>query len=220
MTMKRLSTILFLFIGITTFIPISSAFANGNDSLVAALNAKAIDLCQHKKYADSEKTFKQLFRIQGAVLPDEGAYYYGVASFYLKKYEQARKAFDRFETLSQASDSLKKESVEFRYDMDCYEKGYFEYPEVCLHCNGEGHLDETCATCKGNGRQYCPVCSGTGVAVSKGGIGGDNYSTCNRCAGKGVIDCLTCKGKGHVMQSCSVCKGKGTVMMRGICKDE
>ena len=218
--MKRLSIILFLFIGISTVLLCKSAFADTQDSTVNALTAKAIVLCQDKKYADSEKTFKQLFRIKGAVLPDDAAYYYAVSSFYLKKYEQSRRAFDRFETLAQASDSLKKESIEFRYDMDCYEKGYFEYPEVCMHCDGEGHLDEPCATCKGNGRQYCPVCSGTGVAVSKGGLGGDNYSTCNRCAGKGVIDCLTCKGKGHLNQACSVCKGKGTIMMRGICKDE
>lgn len=218
--MKRLSTILFLFIGISLVTNCMPVFADNNDSLVTALSAKGIALCQGKKYAEAEKTFKQLFRIKGAVLPDECAYYYGVASFYLKKYTQARTALSRFETLMQAPDSLKKEAVEFRYDMDCYEKGYFEYPEVCMHCDGEGHLDEPCATCKGNGRQYCPVCSGTGVAVSKGGMGGDNYSTCNRCAGKGVIDCLTCKGKGHLNQACSVCKGKGTVLMRGICKDE
>jgi len=218
--MKRLSIILFLFIGLTVIAPCTSLFAQGNDSIVNALTAKAIALSQTKKYEDAEKTFKQLFRIKGAVLSDDVAYYYGVSSFYLKKYEQSRRAFERFETLAQASDSLNHEAVEFRYDMDCYEKGYFEYPEVCMHCDGEGHLDEPCATCKGNGRQYCPVCSGTGVAVAKGSLGGDNYSTCNRCSGKGVIDCLTCKGKGHLVQSCSVCKGKGTVMMRGICKDE
>jgi hypothetical protein len=218
--MKRLSIILFLIIGISTVMHCTPAFADNQDSLVTAMTAKAIALCQSKKYGESEKTFKQLFRIKGVVLSDDAAYYYAVSSFFLKKYEQSRKAFDRFETLALASDSLKAESVEFRYDMDCYEKGYFEYPEVCAHCEGKGHLDEICPTCKGNGRQYCPVCSGTGVAVSRGGLGGDNYSTCNRCAGKGVIDCLTCKGKGHVNQSCSVCKGKGTVMMRGICKDE
>lgn len=218
--MKRLSIILFLFIGFTVIVPCTRVFAQGNDSVVTALTAKAIALSQNKKHEDAEKTFKQLFRIKGAVLPDDVAYYYGVSSFYLKKYEQSRRAFDRFETLAQASDSLKHEAIEFRYDMDCYEKGYFEYPEVCMHCEGEGHLDEPCATCKGNGRQYCPVCSGTGVAVAKGSLGGDNYSTCNRCSGKGVIDCLTCKGKGHLVQSCSVCKGKGTIMMRGICKDE
>lgn len=218
--MKRLSIILFLFIGFAVITPCTRLYAQSNDSVITALTTKAIALSQTKKYEDSEKTFKQLFKIKGAVLSDAVAYYYGVTSFYLKKYEQSRRAFDRFETLAQASDSLKRESVEFRYDMDCYEKGYFEYPEVCMHCDGEGHLDEPCATCKGNGRQYCPVCSGTGVAVAKGSLGGDNYSTCSRCAGKGVIDCLTCKGKGHLVQSCSVCKGKGTIIMRGICKDE
>jgi hypothetical protein len=218
--MKRLLTILFLFIGVTVITPSYIVFAQDKDSTVTALTDQAIALCRDKQYAASEKTFKQLFGVKGVVLPDEVAYFYGVSSFYLKKYTQARTAFDRFETLSQASDSLKEESVEFRYDMDCYEKGYFEYLDVCMHCDGEGHLDEPCVTCKGNGRQYCPVCSGTGVAVSRGSLGGDNYSTCNRCAGKGVIDCLTCKGKGHLNQPCSVCKGKGTVTMRGVCKDE
>lgn len=218
--MNRLSIILFLFIAIRTVTHCTPAFADNKDSLVIALSTKAIALCQSKQYVESEKTFKQLFKIKGAVLPDESAYYYGVTSFYLKKYKQARMALSRFETLKDAQDSLKKEAVEFRYDMDCYEKGYFEYPETCMQCDGEGQMDAACATCKGNGRQYCPVCSGTGVAVSKGGLGGDNYSTCSRCAGKGVIDCLTCKGKGHLNQACSVCKGKGTVMLRGICKDE
>ncbi|MDB5272886.1 MAG: dnaJ [Chitinophagaceae bacterium] len=217
--MRPLFSTLFLFIGICAISISTPVFADKGDSVVTALNQKAIALCQGKKYGDAEKTFGQLFQIKGAVLPDEAAFYYGVTSFYLKKYKQARKAFNRFETLAQASDSLKKESLEYRLDMDCYEKGYFEYPEPCLNCEGKGHLVQTCQTCKGNGRQYCPVCSGTGVAVSKSSFG-DNYSTCNRCTGKGVIDCLTCKGTGHVDQSCAVCKGKGVIMMKGICKDE
>jgi hypothetical protein len=217
--MRPLYSILFLLIGICAISISSPAFAGDQDSLVTSLNQKAITLCQNKKYTEAEKTFKQLFRLKEAVIPDAAAYYFGVTSFYLKKYPQARKAFTRFESLTKASDSLKKESVEFRYDMDCYEKGYFEYPETCLKCNGAGHIVDVCAVCKGNGRQYCPVCSGTGVAVSRSSFG-DNYSTCNRCGGKGIIDCLTCKGTGHVDQACSVCKGKGTVMMKGVCKDE
>jgi hypothetical protein len=217
--MRALYSILLLFIRICVIGIGTPVFADQKDSVVIALNQKAISLCQDKKYADAEKTFKQLFTIKEAVIPDEAAFYYGVTSFYLKKYPQARKAFNRFETLSEASDSLQKESVEFRLDMDCYEKGYFEYPETCLKCNGAGHLEQECNVCKGNGRQYCPVCSGTGVAVSKSSFG-DNYSTCGRCAGKGIIDCQTCKGKGHVDQACNVCQGKGKVMMKGICSDE
>lgn len=197
----------------------AQAKGRGNDSVVTAMSRQAIRQCEGKQYSEADKTFRQLFRIKDAVLPDEVAYYYGVTSFYLKKYPQARKAFSRFETLSQAPDSLKKESVEFRYDMDCYEKGYFEYPEVCSNCDGLGHYEQTCHTCKGNGRQYCPVCSGTGVAVSKSSFG-DNYSTCQRCGGKGVVDCQTCKGKGKIDQACAVCKGKGTILMRGVCTDE
>jgi hypothetical protein len=218
--MKRLSIILLFWAGMTFVMPCKEVYAENNDSVITALTKQAIAFCKNKQYVESEKTFKQLFRIKGAVLQDEVAYYYGVTSFYLKKYDQSRKSFERFEMLSLASDSLKKEAIEFRFDMDCYEKGYFEYQETCRHCSGEGHLVESCATCKGNGRQYCPVCSGTGVAVSKGGMGGDSYSTCNKCMGKGVIDCLTCKGKGRANQPCSVCKGKKTVTMRGVCRDE
>jgi hypothetical protein len=191
----------------------------GKDSLVSVLHRQAVLLCQDKKYEESERAFKQLFKTKDAVLPDEAAYYFGVTSFFLKKYTQARKAFLRFETLKRAPDSLKKESVEFRYDIDCYEKGYYEYPETCLHCHGEGVAAEDCSTCKGNGRQYCPTCSGSGVAVVKSSMG-ENYSTCSKCGGKGVVDCLACKGTLKVNKSCSVCKGKGSIMMKGECNYE
>jgi len=189
------------------------------DSIVQALYQNALGLCQEKKYQESEKVFKQLFKTKDAVMPDESAYYYGVASFYLKKYTQSKKAFLRFETLKKASDSLKKESLEFRYDIECYERGYFEYEDTCSQCHGVGVSQENCPTCKGNGRQYCPTCSGSGVAVSRTSMG-DNYSTCSKCGGKGIIDCLTCKGTLKVNKSCSVCKGKGKQKMKGVCSDE
>ncbi len=189
------------------------------DSIVKVLHESAVALCQEKQYQESEKVFKQLFKTKDAVMPDESAYYYGVTSFYLKKYSQARKAFLRFETLKKASDSLRKEAVEFRYDIDCYEKGYFEYEETCIHCKGEGIAGEDCQTCKGNGRQYCPKCSGSGVAIVKNGMA-ENYSTCSKCGGKGVVDCMTCKGTLKVNKSCSVCIGKGKITMKGVCKNE
>jgi hypothetical protein len=208
-------------------IPFTTWASSGNflveentDSIVQVLNAEAISLCKGKKYQDAERKFKQLFKTKNAILPDEAAYYFGVTSFYLKKYGQAKKAFHRFETLSLAPDSLKKESIEFRYDIDCYEKGYFEYLETCIHCEGLGEALEDCHVCKGNGRQYCPTCSGSGVAVVRSSMGGENYSTCSRCGGKGVIDCQTCKGTLKEHKACSVCKGKGKVTMKGVCADE
>lgn len=190
------------------------------DSIVKVLNEKAVTLCKEKKYQESERTFKQLFKTKNAVLPDEAAYYFGVTSFYLKKYGQAKKAFYRFETLSLAKDSLKLESVEFRYDIDCYEKGYFEYLETCIHCEGKGEALEDCHVCKGNGRQYCPTCSGSGVVVGRSSMGGESYATCSRCNGKGVVDCQTCHGTLKEHKSCAVCKGKGKVTMKGACVDE
>ncbi len=220
--MKRLLILFFLLSSVCTVSysnTLISPLEDSIDSLVKVLNDKAITLCKTKKYEESEKTFKQLFKTKDAVIPDEAAYYFGVTSFFLKKYTQSRKAFVRFETLKKASDSLKKESVEFRYDIDCYEKGYYEYLDTCGNCHGKGLAGEDCPTCKGNGRQYCPNCSGSGVAVSRTSMG-DNYSTCSKCGGKGVVDCLTCKGTLKVNRTCKVCNSKGVVKMKGACSDE
>lgn len=193
--------------------------ATNKDSLIEALSTKGISECQQKKYKEAEQTFKQLFVIKKAVIPNDVAYYYGVCTFFQKKYKPSKKAFLRYKTFFEANDSLKKEADEFIADMDCYEKGYFEYTEKCSRCNGLGNASEDCQTCKGTGRQYCPTCSGSGVAVSKSSFG-DNYSTCNRCGGKGVLDCTICKGTLKMKRSCSVCGGKGTVIMKGVCHDE
>lgn len=220
--MKHLFVTLLLMLStslLTYAFPKNKGVEEYNDSIVKALHETAVSLCKEKKYQDAEKTFKQLFKTKNAIMPDESAYYYGVTSFYLKKYSQARKAFLRFETLKKASDSLRKEAIEFRYDIDCYEKGYFEYEETCIHCGGQGVASEDCQTCKGNGRQYCPKCSGSGVAIVKTSMG-ENYSTCGKCGGKGVVDCMTCHGTLKVNKSCSVCVGKGKVTMKGVCKDE
>lgn len=211
--MKQL--ILFLFIGISC-----STFAHNHqtqyDSLVESYFASAKKYMQEKKYDSAHVQFKALFKLKSTI-PDDAAYYYGLNQYYRNNYKQALQGFEKYIKLRGDKGINFDSAVYYISRTQCLEKGYVEVKETCSLCHGAGHSKVKCTKCKGVGKEYCSVCSGSGVVISRTSMG-DSYQKCYKCEGTGITLCSVCKGTTFQEGDCPQCKGNGFVLIQKQCK--
>jgi tetratricopeptide (TPR) repeat protein len=211
--MKQLILIILLAIS-------SSAFASNAhieyDSLVNVYFASAKKYMELKKYDSAQTAFKNLFKLKNTI-PDEAAYYYGLNQFYRTKYKQAQQGFEKYIRLLGDKGKLFDSSMYYIARSQCFEKGYVEVKEECNLCHGTSHSKIKCLKCKGVGKEYCSVCSGSGVIISRNNFG-DSYQKCYKCEGTGITLCSVCHGTTFQDGDCPQCSGKGYVLMRKDCK--
>lgn len=168
------------------------------------------------QYDSAHLQFKALFKLQSTI-PDEAAYYYAMNQLHRKNYKQSINGFEKYIRLK-ADKGLYSDSALFYISkVQCMEKGYIEEKEICTLCKGEGHGKVKCQKCKGIGKEYCSVCSGSGVLISKSSIG-DNYQQCYKCQGTGITLCSVCQGTTFSEGDCPQCKGNGFVLIKKECK--
>jgi tetratricopeptide (TPR) repeat protein len=211
--MKQLILIILLAIS-------SSAFASNAhieyDSLVEVYFASAKKYMELKKYDSAHIAFKALFKLK-SIVPDDAAYYYGLNQFYRTKYKQAQQGFEKYIHLRGDKGILFDSSLYYIARAQCFENGYVEVKEECNLCHGVGHSKIKCLKCKGVGKEYCSVCSGSGVIISRNNFG-DSYQKCYKCEGTGITLCSVCHGTTFQDGDCPQCSGKGYVLMRKDCK--
>ncbi len=184
------------------------------DSLVSVYFNAAKTKIVEEKYDDANSYFKKIFALKSPV-PDELAYYYGYNLLKLKKYVQSREAILKYIKLKGEKGTLYTEALSALDELDCAETGYKEVEVECDLCHGDTLIIE-CSRCRGIGKEVCPICGGTGVAVSAGNFG-TNYHTCHRCNGNKIVTCSVCDGLGKVMEICRKCRGKGKVKEKKKC---
>ncbi len=211
--MKHL--VLFLLFGFSI-----SAFAHNHrvqyDSLVNVYFSSAKKYMESKKYDSAHAQFKVLFKLK-SIIPDDAAYYYGLNQLYRKQYKQAQQGFEKYIKLRGEKGNYFDSSVFYIAKAQCLEKGYVEEKEECTLCHGTGHSKIKCLKCKGVGKEYCSVCSGSGVIISRGNMG-DSYQKCYKCEGTGVTLCSVCHGTTFQDGDCPQCKGNGFILIRKECK--
>jgi len=211
--MKQLILIILLAIS-------SSAFASNAhieyDSLVNVYFASAKKNMEAKKYDSAHADFKNLFKLKSTI-PDDAAYYYGLNQFYRTKYKQAQQGFEKYVRLLGDKGRLFDSSIYYIARAQCFEKGYVEEKEECNLCHGTSHSKIKCLKCKGVGKEYCSLCSGSGVIISRNNFG-DSYQKCYKCEGTGITLCSVCHGTTFQDGDCPQCNGKGYVIKRKDCK--
>jgi tetratricopeptide (TPR) repeat protein len=186
------------------------------DSLVEAYFGSAKKFMATKQYDSAHAKFKELFKLKSTI-PDDAAYYYGLNQFYRAKYKPAQLGFEKYIRLRGDKGKLFDSSVYYIARAQCFEKGYVEVKEECNLCHGTSHSKIKCLKCKGVGKEYCSVCSGSGVIISRGNMG-DSYQKCYKCEGTGITLCSVCNGTTFQDGDCPQCKGKGFVLTRKECK--
>ena len=211
--MKQLILIILLAIS-------SSIFARTTqieyDSLVDVYFASAKKYMELKKYDSAHVAFKNLFKLKSTI-PDDAAYYYGLNQFYRTKYKPAQQGFEKYIRLRGDKGSLFDSSIYYIARAQCFEKGYIEIKEECNLCHGTSQSKIKCLKCKGVGKEYCSICSGSGVIISRSNFG-DSYQKCYKCEGTGITLCSVCNGTTFQDGDCPQCKGKGYILLRKDCK--
>ncbi len=171
---------------------------------------------QTKKYDSAHVQFKALFKLKSTI-PDEAAYYYGLNQYYRNNYKLALQGFEKYIKLRGDKGVSFDSAVYYISKSQCLEKGYVEAKEECSLCHGIGHSKVKCTKCKGVGKEYCSVCSGSGVVISRSSMG-DSYQKCFKCEGTGITLCGVCKGTTFQDGDCPQCKGHGFVVIQKQCK--
>ena len=211
--MKQLILFLFLVISCSTF---AHNHQVQYDSLVETYFASAKKYMQANKYDSAHVQFKALFKLKSTI-PDEAAYYYGLNQYYRNNYKQALQGFEKYIKLRGDKGVSFDSAVYYIAKSQCLEKGYVEVKEECSLCHGVGNSKVKCTKCKGVGKEYCSVCSGSGVVISRSSMG-DSYQKCYKCEGTGITLCSVCKGTTFQDGDCPQCKGHGFVVIQKQCK--
>ncbi len=186
------------------------------DSLVEAHFSAAKQLMEKKDYNGAHNEFKELFKLQSTI-PDDAAYYYGLNQYYRKNYKLAQQGFEKYMKLRGDKGQYFDSSFFYLAKAQCMEKGYVEEKQECSLCHGTSHSKVKCTKCKGVGKEYCSVCSGSGVVISRNAMG-DSYQKCYKCEGTGITLCSVCKGTTFQDGDCPQCKGQGFVLIQKECK--
>ncbi len=170
---------------------------------------------EEKKFSEANELFKKIFALKAPV-PDELAYFYGYTLLNLKKYSQGRNALNKYLDLLGNNGPLSHKAIEALENVDCQETGYKDLYIECDICYGDSTIEIACRQCKGKGIEICPLCKGSGVAVSNNNFG-SSYHSCQRCAGEKIIRCTICKKTLKEKIICYNCNGKGRKKIRRKC---
>ncbi len=88
----------------------------------------------------------------------------------------------------------------WRFEMGPLSRGRFQNTTDHLTVPGSEYV-EICHTCRGDGKENCPTCTGKGRR--KG------YHKCPTCGGSGEEGCSNCHGSGSISVKCTSCGGSG-----------
>jgi TolA-binding protein len=186
------------------------------DSLVDVYFSAAKKYMQEKQYDSAHTQFKELFKLKSTI-PDDAAYYYGLNQLGRGNYKQAQVGFEKYIRLRGDQGMYFDSSLYYIAQSQCFEKGYVEVKEECTVCHGTSESKVKCTKCKGVGKEYCSMCSGSGVVISKTNMG-DSYQKCTKCQGTGITLCSTCNGTLLQNGNCPQCSGHGFITTRKACK--